>query len=73
MREVTGKSLPEIGRAFGRNHTTVLYSLDVVAHRMKDDAYRGQVEAMKRDFLAKMGGFISDRRTVFRSATKAID
>lgn len=76
LREVAGKSLPEIGRAFGRDHTTVIHSLDAVAHRMKDDAYRGQVEAMKRDLLAKMGGFVSARtdcRTTFKSTRKDID
>ena len=76
LREVSGKSLPEIGRAFDRDHTTVIHSLDAVSHRMKDDAYRGQVEAMKRDFLAKMGGFLSvraDCSATFKSARKAID
>jgi len=76
LREVSGKSLPEIGRDFDRDHTTVLHSLDAVARRMKDGAYRGQVEAIERDFLVKIGGFISaraDRRATFKSTRKAID
>ena len=60
LRQVTGKSLPEIGRAFGRDHTTVLYSLDVVAHRMKGDIYRAEIAHMQREATAKLG-FTSTR------------
>lgn len=38
-RELSGKSLPEIGRRFGdRDHTTVMHAIKVVEERMFDDA-----------------------------------
>jgi chromosomal replication initiation ATPase DnaA len=55
LREATGKSLPEIGREFGRDHTTVLYSLDAVEHRMKDDLYRAEIAHMQREAISKLG------------------
>ena len=44
-RRMTGKSLPEIGRAFGRrDHTTIKHALDRVELRLADDeSYAHQV------------------------------
>ncbi len=36
-RDLTGASLPVIGRAFGRNHATVLHACKRVSERLKDD------------------------------------
>jgi chromosomal replication initiator protein len=36
-RDLTGASLPVIGQAFGRNHTTVLHACKRVSERMKND------------------------------------
>ncbi len=37
-RELTGLSLPRLGAAFGRDHTTVLHACRKVAEEVKDDA-----------------------------------
>lgn len=37
-REMTGKSLPNIGRQFDRDHTTVIYALKAVEARLDRDA-----------------------------------
>ena len=37
-RQITSKSLPEIGRAFGgKHHTTVMHSVDTVEEKMRKD------------------------------------
>jgi chromosomal replication initiator protein len=48
-RELTTKSLPEIGRYFGdRDHTTVMHSLNVVAERMAiNDDVRDDVAILR--------------------------
>ncbi|MFZ0215695.1 MAG: chromosomal replication initiator protein DnaA [Candidatus Dormiibacterota bacterium] len=38
IREETPSSLPAIGHAFGRDHTTALHSIDKIANELKDDA-----------------------------------
>lgn len=47
-RELTPKSLPDIGRCFGdRDHTTVMYALKAVAQRIETDAdTAGHVELL---------------------------
>lgn len=43
-RELAGMSLPQIGQAFGgRDHTTVLYSCNLVADKLKDDTTTANV------------------------------
>jgi chromosomal replication initiator protein len=73
LRAVTNKSLLEIGRAFGRDHTSVLYSLDVVAHRMKGDIYRAEIAHMQREAVAKLGftGTRPDSAVIFKTSRKA--
>ena len=53
-REVTGASLPDIGRAFGgRNHTTVLHAVRRVQRESeRDQATRAAVQSL----LARLGG-----------------
>ena len=53
-REVTGASLPDIGRAFGgRNHTTVLHAVRRVQRESeRDQATRTAVQSL----LARLGG-----------------
>lgn len=36
-RDITGKSLPEIARAFGRDHTTMVHAIRQVERRMRED------------------------------------
>lgn len=51
-RKVTGASYPEIGRAFGRDHTTVLYAVNRVAARINTDAtFRSEVEYIEFMFV----------------------
>jgi chromosomal replication initiator protein len=51
-REVTGKSLPEIGRAFGdRDHTTVLSALRSIEREMAaDPALASLVDSLRQSF-----------------------
>lgn len=37
--EVTGQSLPQIGRSFGRDHTTVLHAKRTISNLIERDAY----------------------------------
>jgi chromosomal replication initiator protein len=48
-KELTGKSLPEIGRRFGgRDHTTVLHSVRTIPVKMKsDEKLAAQVVAVR--------------------------
>jgi chromosomal replication initiator protein len=49
-KQLTTRSLPDIGRRFGgRDHTTVLHSVRKVEQMIKDDAELGQeIELLKR-------------------------
>ena len=38
IREVTEMSLPNIGKLFGRDHTTVMNSIDKIEHRLLNDS-----------------------------------
>jgi chromosomal replication initiator protein len=51
-KELTGSSLPEIGRKFGgKHHTTVLHSLRRVEERMGADAhFQQQIHTFLRSF-----------------------
>ncbi|OQY94280.1 MAG: hypothetical protein B6D41_07165, partial [Chloroflexi bacterium UTCFX4] len=47
LREATGASLPQIGEALGgRDHTTVMYSVDKIAAEIEQDDHR------RREMLA---------------------
>jgi chromosomal replication initiator protein len=59
-RDLTGHSLPEIGRAFGgRNHATVLHACKRVSQRLKDDP--DAVQAVD-NLLRDLSGDGTDRR-----------
>jgi len=48
--ELTAQSFPAIGRAFRRDHTTVMYSVRVLpAYLASDAALRARVERLRRD------------------------
>jgi chromosomal replication initiator protein len=48
-REITGKSTPCLGRMFGRDHSTIIFSAKAVEQRMKTDPiYRADVEELRR-------------------------
>ncbi len=49
VRDITGKSLPCIGRMFGgRDHTTILHGIESVKRRMETVTdYRADVEAIR--------------------------
>lgn len=49
-REITGRTLPEIGRVFGgRDHSTVCHAISAVRQRMKKDPLvLADVEALRR-------------------------
>ncbi|MBE0529503.1 MAG: hypothetical protein IH626_01665 [Rhodospirillales bacterium] len=49
-RELTERSFPEIGRAFRRDHTSVMYAVRVVPERIRrDPALRAKVERLRAD------------------------
>jgi chromosomal replication initiator protein len=52
-RELTDATLPAIGRAFGRNHTTVLHACRRTAERMAAD--RDAYDAIQR-LSRELGG-----------------
>ena len=56
-KQLTTKSLPDIGRAFGgRDHTTVLHAVRKVEELMRDDKiFAGDVDLLRR--ALKMGSF----------------
>ena len=50
-KELTSKSLPEIGLAFGRDHTTILHAIRLVEDLVKSDATVAEhVTRLKRSF-----------------------
>jgi len=54
-RQLTTRSLPEIGRRFGgRDHTTVLHACRRVEQLMRDDVmFKGEVELLRNTITAK--------------------
>jgi chromosomal replication initiator protein len=46
-RELTGHSLPRIGQAMGRDHTTVLNALHRHQERLADPAYAARITALR--------------------------
>ena len=60
-REITGESLPAIGRAFGgRNHATVLNALQRVSDRLAEDA---EAVEIVRQLRRQLSGPHDDRRS----------
>lgn len=53
VKDLTQKSLPEIGRHFGgRDHTTVIHAIGKIERLMKEDSeYREEIAAMKLQLL----------------------
>lgn len=50
-KELTSKSLPEIGLAFGRDHTTILHAIRLIEDLVKTDATIAEhVKCLKRGF-----------------------
>jgi chromosomal replication initiator protein len=52
-REMTGLSLPRIGRYFARDHTTILYAARKIARLMAQDASLAAEIAGCRELLAR--------------------
>lgn len=53
---LTQNSLPMIGRAFGRDHTTVMYSVRVLPQYLaRDAALRARVERLQGDLTRPTG------------------
>lgn len=50
-RDYTAKSMPQIGKAFGRDHTTVLYACRQIENlrKIRQGAYRQLTGAMRRE------------------------
>jgi chromosomal replication initiator protein len=55
-RELTGQSLPRIGRHFCRDHTTVLYAARKIARLAAGDAKMAGAVAGCRELLARRDG-----------------
>jgi chromosomal replication initiator protein len=55
-RELTERSFPEIGRAFRRDHTSVMYAVRIMPECIRRDAaLRAKVERLRAD-LGQAGG-----------------
>lgn len=57
LRATTNKSLPQIGRSFDRDHTSVVHSLSAVKRRMRGDVYRREIEEMTHEAQKKSRKF----------------
>lgn len=56
MREETEASLPAIGEAFGRDHTTVMYACDKIGDMIeRDDALRRQIISLRERLYTQVG------------------
>ena len=54
MRTITNKSLPEIGKIFNRDHTTILASYETIKKMMRDDAsIENDVSDLIQDITSK--------------------
>ena len=54
IREITEMSYPSIARIFGRNHSTVISSIDIVEKLIKNDkAFEREIENLKKDITGK--------------------
>jgi chromosomal replication initiator protein len=50
VRQITDMSLPNIGKIFGRDHSTILSSIDTVEKRMaQDGVFRAEIEEMSKE------------------------
>ncbi|MBO4548169.1 MAG: chromosomal replication initiator protein DnaA [Abditibacteriota bacterium] len=49
-REITGMSFPQIGRAFGKDHSTVMHNFNKIEKQLEDKDFRRRVDKM----LAKL-------------------
>ena len=48
-KELTTKSLPDIGRAFDRDHTTVIHAVKAIEQlREKDPVFKEETDALRR-------------------------
>ncbi len=53
IREMTNMSFPQLGKLFGRDHTTILNSYQTVVEKMKEDPF---FEAEVKEFLRELQG-----------------
>jgi chromosomal replication initiator protein len=52
-RSMTSKSFPVLGKAFSRNHATILYANDMVSEKAKEDRVLQQTIAILKDKVNK--------------------
>lgn len=64
-RDYVNASFPEIGRAFNRDHSTVLYGVEVASQRCADADW-DDMEA-----IAKRCGLVAENETVFQDSEGA--
>ena len=48
LQELSGKSLPQIGRLLNRDHTTILHAVRTVKRLVKDSEFRAKFEECRR-------------------------
>ena len=54
IRELTGMSLPEIGRFMGRDHTTALYAINKIEDRLKKEPeLQNELKDMKKNIQSR--------------------
>ena len=61
IREVTEMSLPNIGKLFNRDHSTILSSVELIQKRIVNDRdFEQDIQTMKRELLNKKSGEVWD-------------
>ena len=65
IREVTEMSLPNIGKTFNRNHSTVLSSIELIEKKLLSDGdFKSEIEGMKREIGNGRAGDVKDTERV---------
>ena len=61
IRSVTEMSLPNIGKLFNRDHSTILSSVELIQKRIVNDRdFEHEIQTMKRELLNKKSGEVWD-------------
>lgn len=55
LQELSGKSLPQIGRLLNRDHTTILHSIRKVSNLLRDSTFRAKFEECRRRLAVEDG------------------
>ena len=61
IRKITDMSYPNIGKLLGRNHATVMASMDLVSLKYSNDTvFRLEIDELRKDVTGAAGSFDID-------------